>query len=276
MLHTAGPYRLRLTITHRYFLVTTDPRLAGPRATSHPSFDTPRRFTAARRLQSGFAVVALVVVGAGAHRAGWLGADALAPERTLQTARVPVAAVRATASVAAADLDPGTSRRALRADALTRGTATPAPAEAAILTAPTPAPASSRAADAAEGTATADADASASAERGTAFATGVASYYGSELAGRRTASGERFNPNAMTAAHRTLPLGTRLRVTNSANGKSVVVRVNDRGPFARGRILDLSHAAARVIGLVSRGHGSVSIERLGRRLPRRTRCPDRR
>ena len=61
----------------------------------------------------------------------------------------------------------------------------------------------------------------------------IASYYGSELAGRRTASGERFNPSAMTAAHRTLRFGTRVRVTNSRNGRSVVVRINDRGPFVR-------------------------------------------
>ncbi len=88
---------------------------------------------------------------------------------------------------------------------------------------------------------------------------GVASYYGNELAGHRTASGERFNPGLMTAAHRTLPLGTMLRVTNAANGKSVVVRVNDRGPFARGRVLDLSKSAAAEIGLIARGSGRVEL-----------------
>lgn len=77
----------------------------------------------------------------------------------------------------------------------------------------------------------------------------VASYYGQELAGRRTASGERFNPSAMTAAHRTLRFGTRVRVTNSHNGRSVIVRINDRGPFVKGRSIDLSSGAARAIGM---------------------------
>lgn len=77
----------------------------------------------------------------------------------------------------------------------------------------------------------------------------IASYYGKELAGRRTASGERFNPSAMTAAHRTLRFGTRVRVTNSRNGRSVVVRINDRGPFVKGRSIDLSSGAARAIGM---------------------------
>jgi rare lipoprotein A len=91
---------------------------------------------------------------------------------------------------------------------------------------------------------------------------GEASYYGHELAGNRTASGERFNPNAMTAAHRTLPLGTRLRVTNKANGKSVVVRINDRGPFVGRRVIDVSLGAAREIGLVRAGTGQVTLERV--------------
>ena len=88
---------------------------------------------------------------------------------------------------------------------------------------------------------------------------GIASYYGNELAGNRTASGERFNPGLLTAAHRTLPLGTRLRVTNPANGKSVVVRINDRGPFHGNRVLDLSKSAAAKIGLVQRGSGRVEL-----------------
>ena len=75
-----------------------------------------------------------------------------------------------------------------------------------------------------------------------AIGQGTASYYGRELAGNRTASGERFNPNGLTAAHRTLPLGTRLRVTNVANGRSVIVRVNDRGPFVGKRLIDVSLA----------------------------------
>ena len=77
----------------------------------------------------------------------------------------------------------------------------------------------------------------------------VASYYGKEHAGRRTASGERFNPGAMTAAHRTLRFGTKVRVTDTRNGRSVVVRINDRGPFVKGRSIDLSSGAARVIGM---------------------------
>ncbi|MBJ7437952.1 MAG: septal ring lytic transglycosylase RlpA family protein [Sphingopyxis sp.] len=79
---------------------------------------------------------------------------------------------------------------------------------------------------------------------------GMASYYGNELAGNRTASGERFNPSQLTAAHRSLPFGSRVRVTNTANGDSVVVRINDRGPFSHGRVIDVSHAAAREIGML--------------------------
>ena len=86
-----------------------------------------------------------------------------------------------------------------------------------------------------------------------------ASYYSS---GYRTASGERFNPNGFTAAHRTLPFGTRVAVTNPRNGRSVVVRINDRGPFVRGRSLDLARGAAFAIGM--RGTGPVRIAILGR------------
>lgn len=83
---------------------------------------------------------------------------------------------------------------------------------------------------------------------------GKASWY---ALGSRTASGERMNPSAMTAAHRSLPFGTKVRVTNKRNGKSVVVRINDRGPFIRGRILDLSKGAASELGFVSAGHAPV-------------------
>lgn len=76
----------------------------------------------------------------------------------------------------------------------------------------------------------------------------------------RTASGERMNPAAYTAAHRSLPFGTKIRVVNRRNGHSVVVRVNDRGPFVRGRILDLSKAAAATLGFVSAGHTKVCLE----------------
>jgi rare lipoprotein A len=89
---------------------------------------------------------------------------------------------------------------------------------------------------------------------------GEASYYGHELAGNRTASGERFNPNGLTAAHRTLPLGTRLRVTNVANGRSVIVRINDRGPFVGRRLIDVSLGAAREINMVRSGKAQVRLE----------------
>ncbi len=90
--------------------------------------------------------------------------------------------------------------------------------------------------------------------------TGIASYYGRRFHGRRTANGERFNMRAMTAAHRTLPFGTRVRVTNPRNGRSVIVRVNDRGPFIRGRSIDLSRAAAEKIGMIAHGHARVKME----------------
>lgn len=76
----------------------------------------------------------------------------------------------------------------------------------------------------------------------------------------RTASGERMNPSALTAAHRTLPFGTRLKVTNRNNGRSVVVRINDRGPFIRGRVLDLSRGAAGQLGFIKSGHTSVCMD----------------
>lgn len=88
---------------------------------------------------------------------------------------------------------------------------------------------------------------------------GMASYYGNELAGNRTASGERFNPSQLTAAHRSLPFGSRVRVTNTANGDSVIVRINDRGPFSHGRVIDVSHAAAREIGMHRSGTARVKL-----------------
>ena len=91
---------------------------------------------------------------------------------------------------------------------------------------------------------------------------GVASFYGSRHAGRRTASGERFDPADLTAAHRTLPFGTRVRVTNLENGRSVVVRINDRGPFAEGRVIDVSEAAARALGMIDQGLARVRVDRL--------------
>lgn len=95
-------------------------------------------------------------------------------------------------------------------------------------------------------------------------ASGKASWYGPKFHGRPTASGEKFNQNAMTAAHRHLPFGTRVKVTNMNNGRSVVVRINDRGPFIGGRIIDLSAAAARTLGLIQSGVAPVSLQILGR------------
>ena len=91
---------------------------------------------------------------------------------------------------------------------------------------------------------------------------GQASWYGGEFAKRRTANGERFDPSGMTGAHRTLPLGTMVRVTNLRNGRSVLVRITDRGPFRRGREIDLSYGAARALGMAQRGVAQVKIERL--------------
>lgn len=94
---------------------------------------------------------------------------------------------------------------------------------------------------------------------GEAIAGGSASYYAARFHGRRTASGEAFDNAALTAAHRTLPFGSKVRVTNPANGRSVVVRINDRGPFTRGRAIDVSRAAAERLGLIARGHGQVQL-----------------
>jgi rare lipoprotein A len=91
---------------------------------------------------------------------------------------------------------------------------------------------------------------------------GIASFYAHRFHGRRTASGARYDMNAMTCAHPTLPFGTRLRVTDVASGRSVVVTVNDRGPFTGGRVVDVSYAAAKQLGMVKRGLARVKVERL--------------
>lgn len=91
---------------------------------------------------------------------------------------------------------------------------------------------------------------------------GKASWYGRMFHGRKTASGEKFNMNAMTAAHRTLPLASWVRVTNESNHKTVVVKINDRGPYVRGRVIDLSYAAAAVLGMRGVGTQKVKIEGL--------------
>jgi rare lipoprotein A len=95
---------------------------------------------------------------------------------------------------------------------------------------------------------------------------GRASYYAARFEGRRTASGERYDASALTAAHRTLPIGTRVRVIDNASRREVVVRINDRGPFARGRTIDLSRRAAQVLGITHAGVADVTLEVLS--LPR--------
>jgi rare lipoprotein A len=112
------------------------------------------------------------------------------------------------------------------------------------------------------------APAGSSAEREAARATfrtqtGYASYYGSRHDGARTASGDHYNSKRLTAAHRTLPFGTLVRVTNLENERSVVVRINDRGPFVRGRIIDVSRRAAKELGFLRDGTAKVRIEVLG-------------
>jgi rare lipoprotein A len=93
---------------------------------------------------------------------------------------------------------------------------------------------------------------------------GLASWYGDRFHGRPTATGETFDMNALTAAHKTLPLPGLVEVTNLENGRTVVLRVNDRGPFVDGRIIDLSRGAARELGLLERGVGRVRVRYLGR------------
>jgi rare lipoprotein A len=89
---------------------------------------------------------------------------------------------------------------------------------------------------------------------------GKASWYGPGFQGRLTANGERFNTNAFTAAHKTLPFGTKVKVTNNKTGRSVVVRINDRGPYVHGRVIDLSKASARAIGIS--GVADITMSRL--------------
>ncbi|WP_298184134.1 septal ring lytic transglycosylase RlpA family protein [uncultured Pseudomonas sp.] len=93
-------------------------------------------------------------------------------------------------------------------------------------------------------------------------AEGQASYYGARHHGKKTASGERFDQHALTAAHRSLPFGSRVQVTNLRNDRSVVVRINDRGPYAKRRIIDLSHKAAEQLGMLRDGVVPVRVEQL--------------
>src|SRR5262245_57666730 len=94
---------------------------------------------------------------------------------------------------------------------------------------------------------------------------GTASFYHRSFEGRRTASGERYDRHRLTAAHRTLPFGSRVRVTNLENGLSVVLEVNDRGPFRKGRVIDVSEAAARELGFYRAGTARVRVEELASR-----------
>jgi rare lipoprotein A len=96
---------------------------------------------------------------------------------------------------------------------------------------------------------------------------GQASWYGKEFHGKKTSSGETYDMHAMTAAHKTLPLGVQLRVKNLENGREAVVRINDRGPFVKGRIIDLSFAAARKLGIAESGTARVRIEVINSSLP---------
>lgn len=100
------------------------------------------------------------------------------------------------------------------------------------------------------------------AQAETVFQQGKASYYGKAHHGKKTASGKRFNMHAMTAAHRSLPFGTQLKVTSKDTGKSVIVTINDRGPYAGGRILDLSQEAARQLGMIKQGVGVVTLVKM--------------
>ena len=90
---------------------------------------------------------------------------------------------------------------------------------------------------------------------------GKASFYAKKFHGRKTASGERLHPDSLTCAHRTYPFGTKLKVYNPANGRSVVVRVTDRGPFVRGRIIDLSWRAAKELGIIAQGVATVFVQK---------------
>ena len=98
---------------------------------------------------------------------------------------------------------------------------------------------------------------------------GVASYYHDSLHGRKTASGEVYNKRILSAAHKSLPLGTKVRVTKASSGKSIVVKINDRGPFVKGRIIDLSRRAARRLGIIGSGVAKVEVEVLS--VPKRGR-----
>lgn len=89
---------------------------------------------------------------------------------------------------------------------------------------------------------------------------GMASYYHDSLHGRKTASGQRYNKNRLSAAHKTLPLGTKVQVTDTKTGRSIVVKINDRGPFVKGRVLDLSREAAKELGIIKKGIAKIELK----------------
>lgn len=100
------------------------------------------------------------------------------------------------------------------------------------------------------------------AKNTTEVVSGIASYYAEQHHGKKTANGEKFNMYELTAAHRTLPFGSKIKVTNLTNGKTVVLRVNDRGPYVKGRILDVSKGAAIELGMIQHGTAAIRIEKM--------------
>lgn len=199
-------------------------RAAAMRTGQRPIISTPR--LAPQRARRGLASLRAALVALGLGLAPLAASSAAAPEG----APVPLETASSAAVIELVPLPAETD--------VTAGTAgTAAPRAAPDLAAP-PAPA---------------------APQETLLGRGTASYYAARFHGRRTASGEIFDNRAMTAAHRTLPFGALVRVTNPANGASVVVRITDRGPFSRGRMIDVSRAAAEELGLVARGHGTVEL-----------------
>jgi rare lipoprotein A len=162
------------------------------------------------------------------------------PTTTKKKAVIPMKLLSTCAAVAAAVLSLSASHAQQPASAPMVAPAAPAP-----MAAPAPAPAPAPAAAAADST------------------QGKVAHYGAKFNGRKTASGEVFNSNAMTMAHKTLPFGTRVKVTNAANGKSVVVRVNDRGPSSPDRVGDLTTGAARKIGMTKAGVVNAKLEVVG-------------
>lgn len=179
---------------------------------------------------------------------------------TWTTRCVPAAVVALWLSACATPPTPGghVPAQTPRAQPVVRSDAVPAPPAAPV----TPAPEVQRAAEVPSGGSAAEVPSPVPAAvqvQEPALGKGLASWYGRKFHGRRTASGERYDRQAFTAAHRSLPFGTRIRVRSEATGKEVVVRVNDRGPFRHTRIIDLSEAAMNALGLRHRGVTAVEL-----------------